>query len=121
MGALTGVRQHITDALAEAEIPVHTYPVGAPTPPYLMLIPGSPYLTPGAAFASQAVAIDVRVAVNPAAGPAAAHRLDELLDLILPLLYAAGVQVDSVPAPIVTDDGPLICDIPTTTVWKDET
>lgn len=116
-GAIAEVRAHIASALSGVGVPVHTYPPGSVQPPCVLLMPGSPYLQPGAAWGSVNVGVNVRVVANDAYGPDGVASLDELLEAVLDALVAAeGVNVDSVSEPFAdTEQGVQIFDIPTIT------
>jgi hypothetical protein len=118
---LAGVRTGVATALSALGIPVHKYPTGAMPTPCAYLVPGSPYLTPGAAWGSSEVGLDVRIVVSNASGAEAMERLDALVDTAVAALIAASIGVDQVGAPYTPEDtAGLAVDIPTTTVWKAE-
>ena len=118
---LAGVRAHIATALAGLGITVHTYPEGQVQPPCILLMPGSPYRDPSAAWDSTAVGIDVRIIVNDGLGLNAQATLDAYIDAACDALAAASVQVEAVGPPTPEpEQAALTCDIPTQTVWKDE-
>jgi hypothetical protein len=118
---IEGVRAHVATALASLGVPVWTYPEGSVQPPCVLLLPGSPYRDPTAAWTSTTVGIDVRIVVADGAGLNAQATLDALLDAACAALISANVEVGPVPAPIPEpEQAAITCDIPTSTVWKDE-
>ena len=118
---LAGVRAAIAAALSGLGIPVHTYPPQTPGLPSCYLIPGSPYLDPGTAWATSSVGIDVRIRVNASSGPDAMERLDALVDAAVAALIAAQIGVGAIGAPYTSEDSAvLVADIPTLTAWKAE-
>jgi hypothetical protein len=119
--AIAGVRAHIATALGSLGVPVHTYPEGGVQPPCALLLPGSPYRDPGTGWDTVSVGIDVRIVVNDGAGLDAQATLDSLIDAACDALTSAGVEVGQVPAPVPEpEQAAITCDIPTSTVWKDD-
>jgi hypothetical protein len=90
-------------------------------PPAVVLLAGSPYRDPTAAWDSVTVGIDVRLVVSTGVGLGAAATMDSLIDAVCDALNAVQVQVGAVPAPTPEpEQAALVADIPTTTVWKDD-
>ena len=119
--ALPGVRAHIASALSSIGVPVHTYPEGAVQPPCVLLLPGSPYRDPSTAWDSVTVGIDVRVIVSDGLGLNAQSTLDALIDAVCDALTTNGTEVGPIGAPVQEpEQAAMTCDIPTTTVWKEE-
>lgn len=119
--SIAGVRAAIATGLSGLGVPVHAYPPQTLAPPCIVLIPGSTYLNPGAAWGQNEIGLDVRVLVSSSAGPAAMERLDDLVDGVVAALIAADVAVGPVNGPTVDQDSAaIVVDIPTTATWKDD-
>lgn len=104
-GSIARARDTVAGALAGLGIPVHTYPPGTFTPPAVIVDWGNPVLELTTS-ARAVVGLDVRIITSAAAGPAAAERLDALVDAALPALQAAGgIRVDPPGSPTTTEDG----------------
>lgn len=118
MNVLPGVRAHVADALASVGVTIHKdYTVDAPTPPCVILLPGSPYLA-AHAFTASEVSLDVAIIGQRTQGAAT---FDALIESVVDALHAARtITVGPVDGPrIDSDPGTLVAIIPTTTVWED--
>lgn len=120
--AIAGVRAHLASTLASITgVTVYANPDGPLQPPCIALLPGSPYRDNGTAWDSCTVGIDVRIVVPDGVGFGAMTSMDALIDATCDALTAAQVLVGSVPAPVQEpEQAVLVCDVPTSTVWKDD-
>lgn len=120
MGAISDVRAHVASALSGLDVTVHGRTPSTVAPPCVVLVPGSPYVEPGASWGTRDVSLTVRIVVNAASGVSSADRMDDLIDAVVDALAVADVQVGSVPAPDMQEDpAVLTVDIPTTTNWTE--
>ena len=122
MTAIAEVRAHLATTLAAVTgITIYANPDGPLQPPCAALLPGSPYRDDSTAWDACTVGIDVRLVVPDGVGFGAMTTMDALIDATCDALAAAQVQVGAVPSPTQEpEQGVLVCDIPTTTVWKDD-
>ena len=122
MTAIAEVRAHLATTLATVTgITIYANPDGPLQPPCIALLPGSPYRDDSTSWAAAAVGIDVRLVVPDGVGFGAMTSMDALIDAACDALAAAQVQVGPVPSPTQEpEQGVLVCDIPTTPVWKDD-
>lgn len=119
--AIAGVRAHIATALAGLGVTVYTYPEGPLQPPCVALLPGSPYRDGSTGWEAVTVNIDVRLIVSDGAELYPTQTMDALIDATCAALDAVQVQVGPIPAPTPEPEQAVTtCDIPTSTVWKDD-
>ena len=111
MTALGDARTRVATALAGLGVPVFDQPPQTVQPPCVVLLPGSPWITPRGN-----VTLEVALYVNPAAGNALAlTRQEELVEGVRNALWAAGLAPGDTDTPTPDpDNGVLVTRTPTT-------
>lgn len=107
MANLVSTRNAIAASLAAAGRVVLAYPAENITPPALVLVPGSPYLTPqviGGANNRVNLKFDLTAIVNAADNQAALANIESLMLAVFTAL-PAGVTIGSWSQPTVTQVG----------------
>lgn len=97
-------RAALADALTGLGIPIHTYPTGSVTPPCITITWGSPLIEPTTTL-RDLIGLEAHLTATAAAGASSHERLDALVDAAIPMLLAAGIRVEPVPAPTSDDNG----------------
>lgn len=115
MNALTEAREAVEGALsaatADSGVKVHTLPPTAVQPPCVVILPGSPWITPRGH-----VSLEVTAYANAAQGQGSGiARLEELVTFVRDALNSAGLPTGDVDAPINdTNAGVLSAAMPIT-------
>lgn len=106
------VRAHLADVLNPVGIPVHAYPPGAVAPPAIVIIPADPYCEGLVLQDAHRIGLEARLfATNPQA-------LDDLIDLVVATLIAAGLPPQPINRPDSdADTGTLYASVLVPIIW----
>lgn len=101
---IADARARLATVLSELQIPVHMYPAGSLTPPAAVIDWGSPLLE-STTSKRTVIGLEVRITTSAAASSSSVARLEELISASVPLLQAASIRLQPIPAPTSQDDG----------------
>lgn len=100
MSAIGDMRQDVADVVnAATSIPAFPYAPGRFVNPSVIVMPGSPYLEPGATYGTLKANFQVELIMGTAANQVSTSGLDDQIENALVALINAGYLVDNVSAP----------------------
>jgi hypothetical protein len=100
---LTTARTDLAAILAGLDIPVHMYPPGTPTGPFLTILPDSPWLTPRGH-----VRLQVQVCAPNLNNQSSLERVEQTLSDVLTVLQATPLGVGEISPPTLDPTAGLL-------------